>query len=177
MKIALIGPTNIDLMSSVSGIDKQVYLNSAHILGELIAKYNHEIIVVPDRGVAVEGLKAYRNARGRNVIAIVPNDKGTEYQQKTLKINDHLIHCHEIVDHITWCEQHSVICELSDIMVCCGISCGTISEIAWTKWIEKPITYVCRNTVSGLPPEMLAEAHVEFIDTAHDFEDILKRTL
>lgn len=177
MKIALIGPTNIDLMSSVSGIQKDIYLNSAKILGELIAKYNHEIVLVPDRGVAVEGLKAYKNAKGHNVIAIVPNDKGTEYQQKTLKINDHLKDCHEIVSNITWCEQHSTICELSDIMVCCGISCGTISEIAWTKWVEKPITYVCRDTVTGIPPEMLAEAHVEFISTAYNFEDILKKTI
>ena len=76
--------------------------------------------------------------------------------------------------NLPWTEQHSRICELSDMMVCCGISCGTISEMAWTKWVGKPITYVCKDTITFLPPELLAEAHIEYIDSAKDFEDVLK---
>lgn len=175
MKIALIGPTNIDLMSSVSGISKCVYIDSARKIGELIAKYKHNLVIVPDRGVAVEGLFSYKRMNGPHVIAIYPKKGETEYQSRTVKINEHIKDCNEVIDNIHWYEQHPLICQISDIMVCCGISCGTLSEMAWTKWIEKPVTYVCRNTISSIPPEMLSEAHIKFIDTSDDFEGILKK--
>ena len=174
MKIALIGPTNIDLISSVSGIEKEKIINSARLLGNLIAKYNHEIVVVPDRGVAVEGLISYKEANGVKAIAITPINK-TEEQQQTVKCNENIHYCDEIHDQLDWTEQHSKICELSDLMVCCAISCGTISEMAWTKWVGKPKTYVCRDTITSLPPELLAEALIDFVDTATDFENILKK--
>lgn len=173
MKIALIGPTNIDLMSSVSGIEKEKYTDSAKKIGELIAKYKHELVIVPDRGVAVEGLKAYKKEQGPKVVAIVPTQGETSYQQKTVKCDENLQDCDELITGIHWYEQHSLICKLSDVMVCCGISCGTISEIAWTKWLEKPTVYICRDTVSSISPEIVAEAHIQFINSAQDFESVL----
>jgi predicted Rossmann-fold nucleotide-binding protein len=175
MKIALIGPTDITRISSFSEIPEKVYIQSARKLGALIAKYHHELIVVPDRGVAIEGLDSYIEHDGPKAIAISPQCGETEYQKATVKLNDHLTKCQEIVKDLSWCEQHSLICQMADLMVCCGISCGTISEIAWTKWMEKPLTYVCRDTITGIPPEILAEAHVKFIQSADNFEEILKQ--
>lgn len=174
MKIGLIGPTNLDLMSEVSNIDKNLYIRSAQILGEIIAKLGHDLVIVPDRGVAVEGLKSYRIHEGNKVIAIWPQKGETSYQLQTIKIKDNIDCCDEVITELSWHEQHSFICQISDLMVCCGISCGTISEIAWSKWVEGPTIYICKNTVSCIPAEIVAEAHIKFIDKADDFEQVLK---
>jgi hypothetical protein len=42
-------------------------------------------------------------------------------------------------------------------MVCVGLSCGTLAELAWTKWTPGPPVALVRGTMSGVPPEMLAE--------------------
>lgn len=174
MKIALIGPTNLELISEYSGIEINTYINSAKILGKLIADYNHDLVIVPDRGVAVAGLNSYKENNGKNIIAINPTRGATSYQEKTLKCDDNLKLCNEIYSDLAWCEQHSFICRLSDLMVCCGLSCGTIAEIVWTKWNEKPDVYVCKNTITSIPPEIIAESKVNFIENAEGFEQILK---
>ena len=96
MKIALIGPTNIELISSASGINKDIIVNSARLIGALIARYNHEIVIVPDRGVAVEGLAAYKKSNGPRVIAISPQNESDE-QKHTVKCPDNLHHCDEVL--------------------------------------------------------------------------------
>lgn len=174
MKVALIGPTALDLMSSVSGISKDTYVQAARKVGELVAKHGHELIVVPDRGIAVEGMNSYLENGGKTLTGICPGGEITEYQKTTLKVDDHRSCCHNVVSNLTWCDQHSVICEMADIMICCGISCGTLCEIAWTKWMQKPKTYVLRDTVSALPPEMMAEALVEYVNNFSQVEELLK---
>jgi hypothetical protein len=45
-------------------------------------------------------------------------------------------------------------------MICVGLSCGTLAEIAWTKWVKKPDVWVLAPTISAIPPEIKAETPV-----------------
>ena len=53
-------------------------------------------------------------------------------------------------------------------MVTIGLSCGTIAELAWTKWNPSPppVSFVA-GTASGLPPEIAAELRVDVIALAN----------
>ena len=47
-----------------------------------------------------------------------------------------------------------------------GLSCGTLAELAWTKWTPGPPVALVRGTMSGVPPEMLAEIPATVLDLA-----------
>jgi hypothetical protein len=51
-------------------------------------------------------------------------------------------------------------------MVCVGLSCGTLAELAWTKWTPGPPVALVRGTMSRVPPEMLAEIPATVLDLA-----------
>ena len=53
-------------------------------------------------------------------------------------------------------------------MVCVGLSCGTVAEIAWTKWVKGPRILAMRDTITALPREILAETDVVFIESFGD---------
>lgn len=55
-------------------------------------------------------------------------------------------------DDLTWPEQFPRICQLAEIMLCIGLSCGTMGEIVWTKWVGGPPVVVIEPLISGIPP-------------------------
>ena len=77
--------------------------------------------------------------------------------------------CHETVEDLTWTEQHERICQLSDVLLCIGMSCGTIAEIAWTKWVGNTPVVAIQPLVSGIPPEVQAETDVHWVKNLEGF--------
>jgi hypothetical protein len=76
---------------------------------------------------------------------------------------------------LTWTGQHERICQLSDVLLCIGLSCGTLSEIAWTKWVGNTPVVVLRSLVSGIPPEMAAETELLWVEDLEAFYRWIKR--
>ena len=64
-----------------------------------------------------------------------------------------------------------------DLMICVGLSCGTITEIAWTKWVRKPRVLALRETFSAIPVEILAETDVILIERIEDLDAAVGREL
>jgi hypothetical protein len=62
-------------------------------------------------------------------------------------------------------------------MVCVGLSCGTMTEIAWTKWVRKPRVLALRETFSAIPVEILAETDVVLIERIDDLDAAVGREL
>ena len=85
--------------------------------------------------------------------------------------------CDEIVEGITWHHQHAALCELADLMVCIGLSCGTLAEIAWTKWVRGPRVLALRQTFTAIPTEILAETDILLIDGIDELNAALGRDL
>lgn len=171
--IGLIGPTNIPRVSSASGIDPALYESYAREAGRLVAEMNAIIALCPDRGVALHALQEYQAAKGPWSIALAP-DGGPSEDVATGNCQQNSAACNETVSGFTWHHQHANICELSDLMVCVGLSCGTMAEIVWTKWVRKPRILAMRGTMSGLPPEILAETQVEFVNTLEELESRMR---
>lgn len=174
--VALIGPTNLPRIACASGIDESVYEKAAVEAGAAIARQGAILAVVPDRGVAMHGLKGYRDAGGRWLIGLTPEGgPADDVASRNCRANAAL--CDEVVGGLTWHHQHATICELARLMVCVGLSCGTIAEIAWTKWVKGRRILAMRRTMTGLPPEILAETDILLLDDGAALEAALGRAL
>jgi len=161
--IAVLGPSNIARTAGAAGIDPSLLFAAAEAAGAAIARRGWALIVVPDRGVAVSAMDGYLAAGGARLIGLCPAS-GVCEPAATDSIRAQRDRCHELRDDLTWYEQHHTIGVLSDAMVTIGMSCGTISELAWTKWNPAPPpTALVSGTASGLPPELAAELSVDLV--------------
>jgi len=163
MKVGIIGPTDIDVTSRAAGLDPAVCRRTAAAAGEGLAQRGDILILVPDRGVAVLAAQAYRAAGGPRLIGIIPHG-GTSAQAATTCCESHRDLCHETVEDLSWTAQHERICQLADVLVCIGMSCGTMAELAWTKWVGNTPVIALRPLMSGIPPEVQAETDVRWAE-------------
>lgn len=174
--VGLIGPTNLKRISEASGIPERVYRDVGFEVGSAIAHCRATLAIVPDRGIAVTGMRGYGEAQGAWTIGLVPKG-GPSDTVATANCVENAVVCDEILDGFTWHHQHAAICELSDLLVCVGLSCGTIAEIAWTKWVRGPRVLAMRETISAIPKEILAETDIVFIDSIAQLEIEMAATL
>jgi predicted Rossmann-fold nucleotide-binding protein len=172
VRIGIIGPTDIHITSKAAGLDPAVCEALARAAGENLARHGHTLVLVPDRGVALLAAETYRAAGGPRLIGILPHG-GTSSQTKASRCDDHRGLCHETIEDLYWTEQHERICQQSDVLLCIGLSCGTLSEIAWTKWVGNTPVVVVRSLVSGIPPEMMAETDLYWVENLEDFNRLL----
>ncbi|HQJ51085.1 MAG TPA: hypothetical protein PKW05_04850 [Anaerolineae bacterium] len=163
LRVAVIGPTDIAVTSRAAGLDPDLCRQAAGLAGTELARRGCTVVLVPDRGVALVAAEAYRRAGGPHLVGIVPRG-GTSTQQATSCCEEHRSLCDEVIEDLTWSEQHERICQLADVMLCIGLSCGTIAEVAWTKWTGQHPVIVVRSLVSGIPPEVLAEIDVRWVE-------------
>jgi predicted Rossmann-fold nucleotide-binding protein len=169
--VGLIGPTNLPRISRASGIPEAHYRDTAYGVGRVIAHSGSALVVVPDRGVALLGMQGYREAEGPWIVGLTPSG-GPSESVATANCSNHASECNEIVSGFTWHHQHARICEMCNLLVCVGLSCGTLAEIAWTKWVGGPRILAMRNTLTALPKEILAETNITFVES---FEDLAER--
>ncbi|WP_119391119.1 hypothetical protein [Taklimakanibacter lacteus] len=174
--IGLIGPTNLLRISQASGIPESRYRETAHAAGQVVARAGASLTIVPDRGVALSGMQGYREARGSWTIGLVPAG-GPSDSVATLNCLENAGGCDEVVDGFTWHHQHALMCEFSDLLICVGLSCGTMAEIAWTKWVKGPKILALRDTFSAIPMEILAETDVDFVYSAEELEAEVIRSI
>jgi hypothetical protein len=163
MRVAVIGPTNVARVGGGAGIGPDAYIRAAAAVGRLLATAGAGLIVVPDRGVAIAAMDAYLAYGGARLTGLCPSS-GVSEPAAAVAVREHRDRCHEAVDDLSWYEQHHRIGVLADRMVCVGLSCGTLAELAWTKWTPGPPVALVRGTVSGIPPEMLAEIPAAVLD-------------
>jgi hypothetical protein len=158
-------------ISTASGIPEVHYRDTAFAVGRVIAQSGAALAVVPDRGVALFGMQGYRDAEGPWIVGLTPSG-GPSESVATVNCLSNATRCNEIVGGFTWHHQHARICEMCTLLVCVGLSCGTLAEIAWTKWVGGPRILAMRDTLTALPKEILAETDITF---AESFEDLAEK--
>ncbi len=171
----MIGPSEIGKISAAAGIGRALYEECATRVSRCIAESGDELIIVPDRGIAVLAAQAYRKAGGRKILGLIPK-AGTDLQNAINECQRNRDLCDEVIDDVTWFEQHSKLCEMSDAMVCIGLSCGTMCEIAWTKWTKKIPIIVFRSLITDMPREIVSETRTVFVNDLEEMKRVLKST-
>jgi len=167
MKIAVIGPSDIERVAQAAGVDPTKIHAAADEAGRLLASAGHELVVCPDRGVAVVAAKAYRAAKGKGIHGLIPIS-GDSAQSASSRVEINSALCDMTDRALTWYEQHSRIVRVADAMICAGLSCGTICEIAWTKWTKRIPVYVVKGLISALPPEIEAETDIRYVESVEE---------
>ncbi len=162
MKVAVLGPTNIAAVAASAGLNPDDYVRLAREAGAALAAAGYQLVVVPDRGVAVHAAYAYREAHGPRLIGLFPSGGNGVLDASAVELDEHRHLCDQAIDGLTWDVQHPRICALSDIMLVIGLSCGTMGELIWSKWTRTPAV-VLRPLISGIPPEVLAEAPIHLV--------------
>lgn len=163
MRVAVIGPTSLARVGAAAGIAPDAYTRAAAAVGRLLAQAGAGLIVVPDRGVAIAAMDGYLAHGGRWLTGLCPSS-GVSEPAAAVSVRQHRDRCHQVVDDLSWYEQHHRIGVLSDRMICVGLSCGTLAELAWTKWTPGPPVALVKDTMSAVPAEMLAEIPATILD-------------
>jgi len=171
MIVAVIGPTDLKGTARVVGITEDEFIRSAQETGKLLAELGHVLVVVPDQGVATVTAETYKKNGGRKVVGIIPKlDRDLPWEHL------HPDLCDEIIENIDWYRTLAEIGKISDIIICLGLSCGSISEIAWTKWFKRRIVVV-RNLISGFPPEIAKDVDIKFVNKVDQLWSELKPSM
>lgn len=172
MRVAVIGPSDIDRVAAAAGVAAERIAVSAAEAGRLLARFGHELVVCPDRGVPVIAAEAYRAAGGRRVRGLIPAS-GDSAAGSLSRVQRNRALCDEVEEDLTWYEQHSRLVRIADAMICVGMSCGTVCEIAWTKWSKRIPVFVLRGLGSAVPPEVETETDVRYFDSLGEIMDAL----
>jgi len=172
VKVAIIGPTDVPKVASAAGLEAEAYQRCVTEAATGLARRGHELVVVPDRGIGLWAAEAYRQAGGPKMIGLIPSG-GTGMQKETSECPKHRHLCDVVIDDLTWTEQFPRICQLAEIMLCIGLSCGTIGEIVWTKWVGGPPVGVIEPLISGIPPEIMAETDIRLVADLEGFWEVL----
>ena len=171
MRVAIIGPTDVPKVASAAGLLAKAYQRCVAEAATELARRGHELLVVPDRGIGLWAAEVYRQAGGPKMIGLVPHG-GTGMQGETSEGPKHRHLCDVVVDDLTWTEQFPRICQLAEIMLCIGLSCGTMGEIVWTKWVGGPSVVVIEPLISGIPPEIKAETDIRLVADLEGFWEV-----
>lgn len=171
MKVAIIGPTDVPKVASAAGLEAKAYRRYVTEAAAELARRGHELVVVPDRGIGLWAAEVYRQAGGPKVIGLIPGS-GTDIEEETSECQKHRHLCDVAIDDLTWPEQFPRICQLAEIMLCIGLSCGTMGEIVWTKWVGGPPVVVIEPLISGIPPEIRAETEIHLVADLEGFWEV-----
>jgi len=172
VKVAIIGPTDVLKVASAAGLEAEAYQRCVTQAATQLARRGYELVVVPDRGIGLWAAEVYRQAGGPKVIGLIPGG-GTDFEEEMSECHKHRHLCDVVIDDLTWPEQFLRICQLAEVMLCIGLSCGTMGEIVWTKWVGGPPVVVIEPLISGIPPEIRAETDIRLVADLEDFWEVL----
>ena len=164
MRVAVIGPTNVARVGDAAGIGPDTYTRAAAAVGRLLAAARAGLVVVPDRGVALAAMDAYLAHGGPQLTGLCPSS-GVSEPAAAAAVREHRERCHEVMDDLSWYEQHHRIGVLADRWYASGSAAdagraGLDQVDAGTAGRAGP------GTMSGVPPEMLAEIPATVLDLA-----------
>jgi hypothetical protein len=172
VRVAIIGPTDVPKVALAAGLEAAAYRRCVIEAATELARRGHELVVVPDRGIALWAAEVYRQVGGPRVIGLIPSG-GTGVQEEVSECQKHRHLCDVVIEDLTWAEQFPRICQLAEVMLCIGLSCGTMGEIVWTKWVGGPPVVVIEPLISGIPPEIKAETDIRLVADLRGFWEIL----
>jgi hypothetical protein len=142
MRVSLIGPGNVNfhfhelLKISQEDMNKNIYG-----ISETLAKSKSEIVILPDKGIAFEIAKKYKELGGKKVVGAVPKadvDFGTGQLRPYIETR---IEGRRLIDEIinsgTWYEHDSTLALFGDCILLLGKSLGSMGELNMGFYIYK----------------------------------------
>jgi len=158
LRICLIGPGNIKFhFNSLLGMSDDEF--EKHIEGIAGVLREHEIVLLPDRGVSFEIAKRYKELKGKKVIATIPlkdKDFGIKHLEKYINYETNGTKLFDKqIDTGDWYKQHMTLCLFGEVIFMLGNSLGSLAELSCGFYLYKLLV--------GDKPEV--KAKIEKINT------------
>ena len=171
-RIGVIGPTNATLIENKVGLADGTLEGATREIGTFLAKNSFALACVPARGVGLWVLESYKEAGGPDSLAMTPYaaEQSKEYSEK---VRRQVSIAHRVRDDLTWGEEPMELARACDSLVALGLSCGTLIEMAATKWVNKPPIFVISSLISQIPIEVLSELDIRFCENIQALKDAL----
>ena len=171
-RVGVIGPTNVELIESLVPLAPGTLESAARRMGAFLAHNFMGLVSVPDRGVGFWVLEGYRSSGGENSLALSPTGADTLDNCKDLTPR-HVSMADQVRKDLSWEEAPAQMAKEANCFVCIGLSCGTIIELAWTKWIRRIPVLVVESFITGLPIEIMSELDVRLNRNIDETEKLL----
>lgn len=167
--VGVIGPTDVAAIENAVPLARGTLEAAAHRLGTFLADQAFSMACIPDRGVGLWVLESYWHNDGLASLALSPSgaeqldDSADETPRNSWMAT-------RVRTDLTWENAPAQLVRECDAFACIGLSCGTITEIAWTKWISRFPIFVVKSFVSGIPVEVAAELDLRWCADLADME-------
>jgi hypothetical protein len=171
-KIGVIGPTDVTLIETKVGLAAGTLEGAAREIGAFLAAQALALICVPARGVGLWVLESYKKAEGQDSLALAPYAAG-QPQEFRDRMRRQAATADRIRDDLTWGEEPTELARACDALVALGLSCGTLIEMAATKWLKGPPIFVVSAFISQIPVEVRAELDIRFCENLQRLKEAL----
>ena len=131
LKVGIIGPTNMRKLVKLTGKSEQFFLKKADSVGKMLAAHRCELWVNSDGGMIREVAVAYKNAGGGRLVMLYPK-KGEPWPNKHVKSHTRI--ANKLNRQQNWFWTNYQVVSIPELVVCVGLSAGTLSELAYIKW-------------------------------------------
>jgi len=176
MRISLLGAGDLTKIARFTNLSEQELENLIEKIAKLIAEKNHEIIIIPNRGIPLEIAKIYKENGGKRVFGVVPikdKDYGLAHIKEFLPLID------EKIGVDSWYDADGKIAASGDICIVVGLSPGVMRAMTALKFHYKyknckTKLVVFRTALSSpIQEEISEEIPIIYVDSV----DELKRFL
>lgn len=178
MKVSVLGSGDISRICRYTKMTEEDVNDLLEGTEKLLAKYNVELVIIPDRGVPYIVAQSYKKHGGSKVIGLVPPEEdkfGIEHIKPQLHILD------EKLEVPSWYYADGEIAAAGYIVLCIGLSDGVIRDLTALGYHRKYFgsktkLVIFENTISSrLHPEVEETLDVKYINKIDELEDILKK--
>lgn len=132
MKVSILGPTNIEKFSKIVGISLEETKKISKELGKIIAKSNHEIVVVFNYSGMLRLIgDSYKENEGEKLTMLYTEN---DYDWDVNCYMDNLKEANNKIRKQSWHDMLLSLIKDSDVVVCAGLSAGGLVELGYMKW-------------------------------------------
>ena len=162
-RVGVVGPTSAQLIEEKVGLSAGALESAAREMGAFLAEQGLGMVCVPVKGVALWALEAYKQANGMNSLVLWPQSSeqlagSTDTSRGKPELAD------QVRDDLTWGDAPFELARASDCLAVIGLSCGTMVEIAVTKWIKETPVFVVTSLMTRIPVEVASELDLRYCD-------------
>jgi len=162
-RVGVVGPTSAQLIEEKVGLSAGALESAAREMGAFLAEQGLGMVCVPMKGVGLWALEAYKQARGTKSLALWPRSSeqltgSTDTTRTKPELAD------QVREDLTWGDAPFELAKASDCLAVIGLSCGTMVEMAVTKWIKQKPVFVVASLMTGIPVEVACELDLRYCD-------------
>lgn len=181
--VGVIGPTDLKKLSFLLGKPLEFLVDRASQVGKILAENRCELLVnAEDGSLLFEVAKAYKEHGGKKLAILIPR-RGNPWP--LAQTSAHRAIADEIVEVADWFRANHAVVSRPSIVVCMGLSAGTLSELAYIKWdnqfqrgnLQKLVIIRELMREQKLLPEIAINIAplVEYIDGVQELDQVLKK--